>query len=245
MERDQLIRNYDELYDPERPHTRHATDLLVERVIAPRLRGRSFAELGISTGVFSVRIAQFADRLVLVDGNPAYCGLVAQRLRERPVATEVHCTFFEDFDFGLIADATDVFLISMLHVLPGRWSKLLSRLADTLRPGSRIHVTMSNRLAPNRLLGFHMGLLPSLDDADVQAQAFDTQYVDLPELEDFVRAHVRLTIAHVEGFLCRPVPLAVLDTFIDRAGVELLWRMGLALPPAFCNTTYLCLEVGA
>ncbi len=237
-----LVENYHQIYDPEKPFQQLATDLLVKRQIAPWLAGDCFAELGISTGIFSVRIAPFSKRMVLVDGNPTYCARVEERLREMGVECTAHCSMLEDLDPSALAGVTDFFLISMIHVLPGVWPGLLERLAKTAEPGSRIHVTMSNRLAPNRLLGFHMGLIPSLDAPDRVAEELNTVYLDRAEVEE-AAANVGLAIKTVEGFLCRPVPLSVLDEFIDERGVELLWQMGRSLPTEFCNSTYFCLEV--
>ncbi|MCB9537180.1 MAG: class I SAM-dependent methyltransferase [Myxococcales bacterium] len=241
MDRETLLANYDALYDPEGAHTQHASDLLTEKVIRPRLRGRAFAELGISTGIMSVRLAPHCDRYLLVDANPKYCAHVKRRLAGAACRVEVIETFFDALDPARLRDTSDVFLISMVHVLPGVWPSLLELIAEAVAPGARVHLTLSNRLAPNRLVGYHMGLIESLDAVDEQARAFDTHYVDAEDVERVAAAAGLETVAH-EGFLCRPVPLSVLNTFVDRAGVELLWRMGQSLPPRFCNTTYLCLE---
>lgn len=237
-----LVENYHEIYDPERPFQQHSVDLLVKRQIAPWLAGDCFAELGISTGIFSVRIAPFAKRMVLVDGNATYCEHVEGRLRELGVECVAHCCMLEDLDPSALTGVTDFFLISMIHVLPGIWPGLLEQLAKTAEPGARIHVTMSNRLAPNRLLGFHMGLIPSLDEPDEVGEQLNTVYVERAEVEA-VAERAGLTVKTVEGFLCRPVPLAVLDEVIDERGMELLWQMGRSLPPEFSNSTYFCLEV--
>lgn len=243
MQNDALLSNYDRLYRPERPFTRLAMDLLVERVLSPRLRGRVFAELGISTGIVSVRLAPLADRMVLVDANPDYCAQVTARLAGGPAEVECHCAFFDAFDWARLAGVTDVFLLSMVHVLPGRWPALLGQIRGAIAPGARLHVTMSNRRALNRLLGRDLGLLPSLDAVDAQAAAFDTQYVEADAFQ--AEAEKRgWRVTHHEGFLCRPLPLDAMDAFIDRAGMEVLWHMGRALPEPYANSTYLCLEAG-
>ncbi len=246
VQNDAMLSNYDRLYRPERPFTRLAMDLLVERVLSPRLRGRVFAELGISTGIVSVRLAPLADRMVLVDANPEYCAQVRARLAEAApgLTAEIHCAFFETFDWSRLAGVTDVFLLSMVHVLPGLWPALLGHIRGAVTPGARLHVTMSNRRALNRLLGRDLGLLPTLDAVDAQAAAFDTQYVDAGVFETEAEAR-GWQVTHREGFLCRPLPLDAMDAFIDRAGMEVLWHMGRALPEAYANSTYLCLEAQA
>lgn len=241
MADDALLARYDALYRPERPFTRLAMDLLVERVLRPRLAGRVFAELGISTGVVTVRLAPLAARMVLIDANPTYCEAIRERLAPLGTPYAIHCAYFEALDFACLAEVTDVFLLSMVHVLPGQWAELLGRVRGAVGPGARLHVTMSNRRALNRLVGLHMGLLDSLDAVDAQAAAFDTRYVEAEEVAAAATARGWRLLAS-EGFLCRPLTLDAMDPLVDAAALDLLYRMGHALPPAFCNTTYQCYE---
>lgn len=241
LDRDRLIAHYDAHYRPEQKHTRLAMDLLVEHLIRPRLGGSTFAELGISTGVVSTRLARHATAMHLVDANPRYCAAVRRRLRGRVERVEVHAGFFEDLDLAFLGACSDVFLLSMVHVLPGQWQALVDRIASHVAPGARLHITLSNRLAPNRLLGFHMGLIEDLDAVDAQGRLYDTTYVE----HERVVEHLERTgwaIGCVEGFLCRPVPIAALEPVIDRRGMRLLYEMGRTLPPRFCNSTYICAE---
>lgn len=241
LARDTLIAHYDAHYQPERKFTRLAMDLLVERVIEPHLRGTVFAELGISSGVVSTRLARYATAMHLVDANPSYCTAVRRRLAGRVAEVAVHAGFFDDIELTFLNACSDVFLLSMVHVLPGQWQPLIERVASCLTAGSRLHITLSNRLAPNRLLGYHMGLIEDLDAVDAQGRLYDTAYVDHEHVVEHLGQNGLETL-HVEGFLCRPLPIGALDPVIDRHGMRLLYEMGRMLPPRLCNSTYLCAE---
>lgn len=238
----QLIENYNKYYRPSDNFSRLINQMLVEKLIAPNLAGDRFAELGVSTGIFSVCIAPLGRSMLLVDANPDYCRLVQGRLAEMGLSAEACCAFLEDLDMGLLRQVSDVFLISMIHGLPGYWPKLLADLRAQLKPGGRIHITTSNPLAPNRLIGFQMGLINSLAQPDKTGEVFNTQYVEPREVLETAET-LGMRLVQKTGYLCRPVTIADLEEVIDRAGMELLWWMGSKLPDHLCNSTYYCLEV--
>jgi SAM-dependent methyltransferase len=134
-------------------------------LIAPAVRGSTWADLGAGSGTFTVALASLlgpSGQVHAVERDPA--GVVALReLAERARDDDARATIIAiraDFTRTLTLPVLDgVLLANALHFVPaGEQSRVLGRIAGGVRPGGRVLVVEYEGRRPSRWVPFPISL---------------------------------------------------------------------------------------
>lgn len=194
------------------------------RELLPFVAGaRLCVELGSADGRMTGQLAGAVDRLVAVDGSPAYVETLRRRLPE----VEAVCCLFEEFVPPEPPDA-----VVAAHVLEHVADPvgLLARVRSYLAPTGSVVVSVPNADSLHRHVGVAMGLLSDvteLNDADRRI-GHRRVYTRASLLADVEAAG--LTPVHVGGVFLKPLSNAQIEEQWTAALQDAFFEVGRAHP---------------
>jgi 2-polyprenyl-3-methyl-5-hydroxy-6-metoxy-1,4-benzoquinol methylase len=148
---DEIARGYDPFRDYDGVLRKFAWNILRERIA----KDARVLEMGCSTGVLTLPLAEHVRDLWVVDGSKTYLDEVARKLAGKPVRLDL--AFFEDYAPGVTFDHV-VMAGAVEHLREPR--PVLEHVRSWLGTTGELHVFAPNARSFHRLVGVAMGMLP-------------------------------------------------------------------------------------
>ena len=207
-------------------------------VLSKFLIGEKVIELGCGKGLSTEKLAQWCQKLIVVEAAEANITFVSDRLKKYSNFEFCH-SLWQDFDYAA-ADISDIVFFNGLQYLDHESALfVLKKLKPFLRPQGRLHVVVPNAKSLHRRIAYCMNLLEDVHELSEGNQLLGHARVYDKEMLFDELKECGFDVLHWEGIFLKPLPNDMMMS-LDKRVLYGLYEIGRELPDYCAHIYALC-----